>query len=100
MSMKDGYVNKRVTFETQDGLQEKIDSLTTMMSKLTAQDDGQNKQFKQKIYQSRRRGQMRNFYDKCNYDQRSCQNRYRSDSRDRRISFSGRIKCGQDYTDI
>ena len=43
MSIKDGYVGKRVT---QDGLEEKIDRLTTMMSKLTAQDDEQNKQFK------------------------------------------------------
>ena len=34
-----------------------------------------------------------------NYIQRNCQNRYRSDSRDRRISFSGRIQCGQDYID-
>ena len=35
---------------------------------LTAQDDGQNKQFKPKIFQSKRRGQMRNLYDKHNYD--------------------------------
>ena len=63
-----------------------------MMSKLTAQDDDQNKQFKPKIYQGKRRGQMRTFYDKHNYDQRN-QCRYRSDSRDRRISFSGRIQC-------
>ena len=27
------------------------------------------------------------------------QNRYRSDSGDRRISFSGRIQCGQNYRD-
>ena len=43
--MKVKYVNKRVTFETQESLEEKIDRLMTMMSKLTAQDDGQNKQF-------------------------------------------------------
>ena len=41
-----------------------------MMSKLTAQDDGQNKQFKPKIFQSMRGGQTRNFYGKCNYNQR------------------------------
>ena len=77
MSMKDDYAHKRVTFDTQDGLEERIDRLTTMMSKLTAQDDGQNKQFKPKIFQCKRRGQARQFYDKCNYDQRNYQTRYR-----------------------
>ena len=94
--MKDGYVNKRVTFDIQDGLEEKIDRLTTLMSKLTAHDDGQNKQFKPKMYQNKRRGQMRNFHDKHTYDQRNYQNRYRSN---RKISFSGRILCGQNYRD-
>ena len=47
-----------------------------MMSKLAVQHDEQNKQFKPKIYQSKRRGQMRNFYD------RKYQKRYRSGSRD------------------
>ena len=36
MSLKDIYVNKRVTFDTKDGLEEKIDRLMTMMNKLTA----------------------------------------------------------------
>ena len=89
MSIKDSY-NKKVTFDTQDGLEEKIDRLTTMMSKLTAKDDGLNKQFKPKIFQGKRRGQTRIFMT-CNYDQRNYQNRYSSDSRDRRISFGGRI---------
>ena len=48
---------------TQDSLDEKIDRLTSMMSILTAQGDNQNKQFKPKIYQSKRRGQTNNFYD-------------------------------------
>ena len=34
-------------------LDDKMDRLVSMMSKLTAQDDNQNKQFKPKIYQSR-----------------------------------------------
>ena len=38
---------------------------------------------------------MRNFYNH-NYDRR---NRYRSNSGDRRISFSGRIQYGQNYRD-
>ena len=35
MSMKDGYASKKVTFDTQDGLEEKIDRLMTIMTKLT-----------------------------------------------------------------
>ena len=68
----------------------------TIMSKSTAQDDGQNKQFKPKIYQSRKRGQTRNFYDRHD---RNDQNRYRSNSGDRRFSCSGRIQYGQNYRD-
>ena len=52
MSMKDGYNSKKVTFDMQDSLDTKIDKLTSMMSKLTAQDNDQNKQFKPEIYQS------------------------------------------------
>ena len=54
----------------QDGLEEKIDRLTVMMDKLTTNDDGTNKQFKPQMYQSRRRGQARDFYNKCSYNQR------------------------------
>ena len=62
------------------------------MSKLTALGNNQNKQFKPKIYQGKRRGQTRNYYDQGNY-----QNRYRSNSGDRRTSFRGRAQYGQDY---
>ena len=55
MSIKDSYANKKFTFNTKDGLEEKIDRLATMMSKLTAQDDESNKQFTRKIYQGKRR---------------------------------------------
>ena len=94
MGIKYSYINKRVIFDAKDGLKEKIDRFTTMMHKLMVQDDGQNKQFKPKIFQDKRRGQTRNSYVKQNYDQRNYQNKFRSDSRDRRISFSGRIQCG------
>ena len=43
------------------------------MSKLTAQDNGQNQQFKPKIYQGKRRAQTGKFFDKHNYDQRKYQ---------------------------
>ena len=49
MSILDEYISKKVTFHMQDSLDNKIDRLTSMMSKLTAQDDNPNKQFKPKI---------------------------------------------------
>ena len=35
MNIKDGYISKKVTFDTQDSLDEKIDRLMSMMNKLT-----------------------------------------------------------------
>ena len=52
----------------QDSLDDKIDRLTSMLRKLTAQDDDQNKQFKPKIYQNKWRRQTRNFYSQNTYD--------------------------------
>ena len=40
------------------------------MRKLTAQGSNQNKQFKPKIYQGKRRGQTRNYYDQGKYKNR------------------------------
>ena len=48
MIIKDN-CNKKVTFDTQDGLEDKIDKLTVMMGKLAARDTGTNKQFKHQI---------------------------------------------------
>ena len=89
MSIRGNYTNKKVTFDTQDGLEDS-NKLTVMMSKLAANKEGVNKQIKPKIYQNKKRGQTRNFYDTCNY-----QNRYRSHSGDRRVQFSSRIQYGQ-----
>ena len=33
MNIKDGYISKKVMFDTQDRLDDKIDKLTSMMSK-------------------------------------------------------------------
>ena len=55
MSIKDNY-NRKVTFDTQDRPEGKIDKLTVMIAKLAARDNGTNKQFKPHIYQSRRTG--------------------------------------------
>ena len=54
MNMKDSYIYKKVTFDKQDGLEERIDRLTTMMSKLTTQDDGQNRQFNLRYIKARK----------------------------------------------
>ena len=65
MNIQEGF-GKKITFDTMDGIEQKIDKLTVMMGKLVMQDKGQNKQFKPQVYQSNRgRGQTR-----CNYDQR------------------------------
>ena len=57
MSTKD----KKVTSDAQDGLKDKIDSLTVMMDKLATKDNGMNKQFKLQIYKSKWRGKSRSF---------------------------------------
>ena len=50
MNIRDGYNSmKVVTFDTQNRLDDNIDKLSSMMSKLTAQCNNQNKQFKPKI---------------------------------------------------
>ena len=54
MSIKDSY-NKKVTFDTQDKLEDKTDKSTVMMGKLAVRDNGTNRHFKPQIYQSRRR---------------------------------------------
>ena len=59
------------------------------MGKLTTRDNGTNRQFKPQIYQNKRMGQNRNFYDKHNSDRGNYQNRYRSNSEDRIFQFSG-----------
>ena len=57
--MKDNS-NKRVTFNTRDDIEQKLDKLTVMMGKLVTEDEGHNKQFKPWVYQSKRgRGQSR-----------------------------------------
>ena len=61
-----------------------------MMSKLTAQGSSVNRPFKTKIYQGKRRGQSRNCYDQDRY-----QNRYRSNSVDRKMSNRGGAEYGQ-----
>ena len=59
MNMRDN-LNKRVTFDMTDDIEQKLDKLTVMMGKLVTEDKGQSKQFKPQVYQSNRgRGQNR-----------------------------------------
>ena len=53
MSVSDG-LNKRVTFNAMDNLEQKIDRLTVMMGKLVTEDEGQPKLFKPRVYQPNR----------------------------------------------
>ena len=54
------------------------------MGNLAARDNGTGRKFKPQIYQGRGRGQNKGNYDRCNYNQQSYQNKYRSDNGDRR----------------
>ena len=92
MNIQDGYnSNKRVvTFDTQHRLDDKLDKITSMMSKLTAQGSSQKRPFKPKIYQGKRRGQAENYYEQDRY-----QNRYRSSSGNSRLSYRDRAQYGQ-----
>ena len=60
MSARDSY-NKKVTFDTQDRLEDKIYKLTAMIGKLAARNNKNNRPFKPQIYESKRREQDRNF---------------------------------------
>ena len=81
---------KAVSFNMQDRLDDKVDKLSSMMSKLTAQGNKQDNWFKPKIYQGKGRGQTKQKYDQGNY-----QTRNRSVISERRKSFKGRY--GQNY---
>ena len=87
MNIRDGF-NRRVTFDTADSMEQKIDKLMVMMGKLVTADRGQNKPFKLRVYQTNRgRGQVR-----CNFDQRRYQGRFRSNT-----EYRGNSRYNQDY---
>ena len=91
MGLKDDY-NKKVTFDTWGRLEERVDKVAAMIGKLATRDNGNNRQFKLHIYQSRGRGQNRNFYDSSYYERVNYQGRYISNSGDMRFRFSGQRK--------
>ena len=100
MSARDSY-NKSVAFNTQEGLEDKIDKLTAMMYKLAARDNKGNRLFKPQVDQSKWGGQSRSFHDSYNHDRGNYQNKYRSNSRDRKSQFKrqgrGRLGYEQNY---
>ena len=67
MNIQDGYNSGKniVLFDTQDRLEDMLDKITSVRSKLPAQGDSQNRPFKPKMYQEKRKGQTRNY---CNQD--------------------------------
>ena len=55
--------SKRVSFNTADDLEQKIDRLTVMMGKLVTEEEGHPKPFKPQVYHSYRdRNQSRGNY--------------------------------------
>ena len=98
MNIRDGHTRK-VLFDTKEELGDKIDKLAVMIGRLATRHSGMGRQLKVQIYQNRGRGQNRSNYNRCNYDQQSYQDRYRSDSCDRRQykQDRSRPRYEQDY---
>ena len=64
---------KTVSFNTQDLIREKLDSLNLMVYNISIQKKGNNRSFKPQIHQKRKRGQ----------NQQNVRDKYRSFSRNR-----------------
>ena len=60
MSIREG-VNRKVSFDTRDKLENKIDKLTVMLGRLAGKDNNEKRPFKPQIYQDRGRGQNRGY---------------------------------------
>ena len=84
--------NKRVAFNTTDGLEQNIDKLMIMMDKLVTKDKGQNRQFKLGVYQTN----IGRVQTRHNYEQREIQDMFRSDN-NRSNTHRERPRYGQDY---
>ena len=83
MSIRDSH-SRKVSFDTKEEQGDKIDRLVVMIGKLAIRDNGAGRQFKTQICQGGGRGQNRGNYDRHNYGQQNYQNKYGSDSGDRR----------------
>ena len=76
-----------VTFDTQVRLDNKLDKIISMISKVTVHGSNQNRPFKPKIFQGKWRTEMRHYYDQDKHH-----NRYRSNSEDRKMFYRGRAQ--------
>ena len=99
MSIKDSHYIKKVTFDTQEGLEDKIDRLT-MMSKLATNEEGGNARMyqRQNFRGQNYRGEYRGNYRNENYETGKCRSRERSYSdnnrRNDRSSSNSRSRSG------
>ena len=111
MSMKDSQ-GKKVSFNMQDDLEQKIDKLMVMMGKLVTEDDGCSKPFRPQIYQpSRGRNQKRgnfcsrfrnNMYKGCTSYNQHFRGRYRGNFNNRgsyRYNTRGSQRYRNNYKD-
>ena len=111
MSIRDSQ-GKKVSFNTQDDLEQKIDKLMVMMGKLMTEDEGCSKPFRPEIYQpSRGRNQNRgnfhgrfrnNAYRGCALYQQNFRGRYRGNFNKRgnyRYNASGGQRYRNNYSD-
>ena len=96
MSIREG-ANRKVSFDTRDRLEDKIDKLTVMLGRLAAKDNSKKRPFKPLINQNGGRGQNRG-YSQRNYQNRNRLNN-RSSSRDRGqfTEDRGRPRFEQNY---
>ena len=65
MSIREGF-NRKVSFNTRDELENKIDKLRVMLGTLAAKDNNEKRPFKPQIYQGRGRGQNSG-YSQCKF---------------------------------
>ena len=97
MNIRDG-TERKVSFNATDKLGDKIDKLTTMMSRLAAKDSNDKRPFKHQIYKSR--GSYLQDPNRT-YNQRNYQNKSRlgsrSDSRNRGQYGNDRPRFQQNY---
>ena len=63
MSIREG-ASRKVSFDTRDELEDKIDTLTVMIGRLAAKDNNKTISFKPQIHQSRGRGQNKGYNQK------------------------------------
>ena len=92
MSVEDR-LSKRVTFNTEDDLEQKIYRLTVMMGKLVTEDEGQSKPFKPQVYQPNR-GRNQN---RGNYQGRFINNNLYRGHPTYYQNFRGRARDGFNY---